>query len=191
MTLAVGISTLFETRLADDAAALWLLEDEAFVLAALTCLVEGEVAADDAMHFVLLLRQGFSKHYVLAAIADRWHETFRPGKLPGVRRRLGRYRLSCWPMVGGLIRLIFDLPNESDSARRLRVIENQLYLLARLAYELVGDKKFPIAAWGGLHRVALLQGLLDAELRMSPEIRATYAALMKAGVQTLPDESAS
>lgn len=191
MTLVVGISTLFETRLADDAAALWLLEDEAFVHAALTLLVEGEVAADDSMHFSLLLRQGFSKHSVLAAMAVRWGEAFRPSRLPGVRRRLGFYRLGCWPIVGGLIRLVFGLPGESAFERRLRVIENQLYLLARSVYELAGEENIQPAPWGGLHRVVLLQELLDAESRMPPEIKATYAALMRARSQTLPDDSAS
>lgn len=191
MTLVVGISTLFETRLADDAAALWLLEDEAFVRAALTILVEGEVVADDLLHFSLLLRQGFSKHHVLAAMAVRWGEAFRPGKLPGVRLRLGRYRLGCWPIIGGLIRLVFGLPGESASERRQRVIENQLYLLARSIYELAGEEKMQLAPWGGLHRVGLLQELLDAESRMSPEVKATYAILMRARSQTLPDELAS
>lgn len=189
MTLVFGISTLFETRLADDAAALWLLEDEAFVHAALTLLVEGEVAADDSMHFVLLLRQGFSKDHVLTAIAGRRRNVFRPGKLPGVRWRLGRYRVGCWPIVGGLVRLVLGSPGDSLSERRLRVIENQLYLLAKSVYELVGEEKIPPAPWGGLHRVVLLQELLDTESRMSPEIRATYAALMRAGNQKLPDES--
>lgn len=189
MTLVVGISTLFETRLADDAAALWLLEDEAFVHAALTLLVEEEVVADDSMRFVLLLRQGFSKHYVLAAMAVHWGEVFRPGKLPGIRRRLGRYRLGCWPIVGGLIRLVLGLPGDSVSERRLRVIENQLYLLARSVYELAGEEKIPPAPWGGLHRVVLLQELLDAESRMSPEIKATYLALMRDGLQKRSVES--
>lgn len=187
MTLAVGIATLFDTHLADDAAALWLLEDEAFVHAALALLVESEDALDDALHFVMLLRQGYSKHHVLAGMAVRWGDVFRPGKLPGVRRRLGRYRMGGWPIVGGLIRWFFGLPSESDSARRLRVIENQLYLLARLARELAGDDKIPLAAWGGLHRVALLQELLDTEAQLSPELKATYAALMRAGSRTLPD----
>lgn len=189
MTLIVGISTLFETRLADDAAGLWLLEDEAFVQAALTLLVEEEVVADDSMRYVLLLRQGFSKHHVLAAMAVRWGEAFRPGKLPGIRRRLGRYRLGCWPIVGGLIRLVFGLPGDSVPQRRLRVIENQLYLLARSVYELAGEEKIPPAPWGGLHRVVLLQDLLDAESRMSPAIKATYVALMRDGLQERPVES--
>lgn len=188
--MAVGISTMFETRLADDAAALWLLEDEAFVQAALTLLVEGEVAANDSMYFVLQLRQGYSKHRVLAAIAVRWRETFRAGKLPGVRRRLGCYRLGCWPIVGGLIRLVLGVPGDSLSERRLRVIENQLYLLAKSVYVLAGEQEIPPAPWGGLHRVVLLQELLDTESRMSPEIRSTYGALMRAGLLKLPDESA-
>lgn len=189
--MVVGISTLFETRLADDAAALWLLEDEAFVHAALTLLVEEEVVADDSMRYVLLLRQGFSKHHVLAAMAVRWGEAFRPGKLPGVRRRLGRYRLSRWPIVGGLIRLVLGLPGDSVPERRLRVIENQLYLLARSVYELAGEEKTPSAPWGGLHRVVLLQELMDAESRMSPAIKATYVALMRAGHQKQSGESGS
>ena len=188
--MVVGISTLFETRLADDAAALWLLEDEAFVRAALTLLVEEEALADESMHFVLLLRQGYSKHHVLAAMADRWGNAFRPGKLPGVRWRLGRYRASCWPIVGGLIRMIFGLPGDSVSERRLRVIENQLYLLAKSVRELAGEENIPPAPWGGLHRAVLLQDLLDIESRMSPKIRANYEALMRAGNQKLPEESA-
>lgn len=188
--MVVGISTLFETQLADDAAALWLLEDEAFVHAALTLLVEGEVSADDSMYFVLLLRQGYSKYRVLAAIADRWSNAFRPGKVPGVRWRLGRYRVGCWPIVGGLIRLVFGLQGDSVSERRLRVIENQLYLLAKSVYELAGEERIPPAPWGGLHRFGLLQELLDTESRMPPEIRAAYEALMRARYQKLPDESA-
>lgn len=188
--MVVGISTLFETRLADHAAALWLLEDEAFVRAALTLLVEEEALADDSMYFVLLLRQGYSKHHVLAAMADRWSNAFRPGKLPGVLWRLRRYRAGCWPIVGGLIRWVLGLPGDSVSERRLRVIENQLYLLAKSVYEFAGAEMIPPAPWGGLHRVVLLQELLDTESRMPPEIRATYEALMRAGYQKLPDESA-
>lgn len=184
----VGISTFFATRLADDAAALWLLEDAEFVDAAMTTMVEGEVLQDDLMRFVLLLRQGFSKHYVLAAIARHLGAAFWPGRLPGVRRRLASYRMGCLPVVGRLMRLVFGLPGESISERRLRVMENQLYLLAKKAMEHTGEEAFPPAPWGGVHRMALLQGLLNAESRIPPEIRSTYVALMKAANRVQPDD---
>lgn len=168
--------------------ALWLLEDAAFVQAALGSMVEGEITQDEAMRFVLLLRQGFSKHHVLVAMADRWGKAFRPGRMPGVRRRLGRYRMGCWPVVGGLVRMVFGLPSESDPERRLRIIENQLYLLAKAIYESLGEAKLPLAPWGGGHRVRLLQELMDAESRMSPEIKSTYMALMQAAAQPQTDD---
>ncbi len=180
MSLLASASALFATSLADDAAALCLLEDAAFVDAALSAMVECEVAADEALRFVLLLRQGFSKHYVLTRMAEHWGSAFRPGKLPGVRRRLGHYRLAGWPLLGWLVRRLFGWPGESPSERRLRVMENQTYLLAKMALEQVGAAALPLAPWGGLHRVPLLQQLLLAESQMSPERKAIYQALLQA-----------
>jgi hypothetical protein len=99
--------------------------------------------------------------------------------------------MGCLPVVGRLIRLVFGLPGESISERRLRVMENQLYLLAKMAMEHTGEEAFPPAPWGGLHRMALLQGLLNAESRMSPEIKATYRALMTAANRVQPDDRVS
>lgn len=185
MTSVPGVSTLFETRLADDAASLWLLEDEAFVHAALTLLVEDRNALNESMHFVLLLREGYSKHFVLNEMAVRWRDAFRPGNLPGVRRRLERYRLACFPLIGGLFGRIFGLPNESGPARRLRVMENQLYLLARLVRDFSGDSKMPLAAWGGAHRVCLLRELLGVEMQLSLEEKDIYTGLFQTGGNSL------
>lgn len=186
--MIIGISTLFETRLAEDANGLWLLEDEAFVDAVLTIMVEIPVTADKRCQFVMLLRHGFSKHHVLATIADQCKEGFRPGSLPGIKRRLGRYRLACWPVVGRVIRPILGLPSDSRSERRLRTIENQLYLLANATFERVGLSQFPSAPWGGMHRGAMLQELIELEGQMEPSVRASYVALLQGSSPDLPGD---
>ncbi|UCV20759.1 hypothetical protein [Ferribacterium limneticum] len=188
MTLVVGISTLFETRLADDANGLWLLEDEAFVDAVLNILVESPVTADKRTQFVLLLRSGFSKHHVLAEIADQSKEYFRAGRLPGINRRLGQYRLVCRPVVGSVIRWLLGLPSDSPSERRLRIIENQLYLLAKTTFERVGGAHFPFAPWGGIHRLGMLQELIEIEGQMEPSVKASYVALLEGSSPDLPSD---
>lgn len=190
MIVISSARALFESCLVDDAVALWYLEDAVFVQAALNSMVDCEMAQREAMRFVLLLRQGFSKHSVLLAMAVHWGKSFRPGRVPGVRRRLRYYRIGCWPVLGRLVRLVFDLPSESNSERRLRIIENQLYLLAKGMYESLGDAKLPLAPWGGLHRVRLLNELIDAESRMSPEVKAVYVALVQATARSQPDDLA-
>lgn len=183
MILILGLPTLFETRVADDAAALWLLEDEAFVSAAVSLTVDGEASANDLADLVMLLRLGYSKHYVLVAIADRWGTAFKPGKLPGIRRRLNRYRLGQLPLIGWLIRSIFRFPGETVLERRLRVVENQLYLVAKLMAEHDVGRGLPAAPWGGLHRSPLLKDMLLLEAGMAPEAKAIYGELLSAAYQ--------
>lgn len=179
--MIAAVRLLFEPCLADDAPGLWLLEDDAFVGALLNSCVEGDLLPEEKPRFVSLLRQGYSKHYVLAAVANHFNKRFRPGKLPGVRRRLGRYRLGRWPILGFVIRRVFNLPGESITERRLRVVENQLYLLAKMAHGQVDSQSLPIAApWGGLHRLPLLRDLVELESKLDPAAKATYAALLDA-----------
>jgi hypothetical protein len=176
----LGVSTLFDTTLVDEASQLWMLEDEAFVSSALRILVDKALEPETQFRFVWLLRQGYSKHFVLARMADQWGALFRPGKLPGMRRRLNRYRLTRLPILGGLMRLIFNLPSESLGPRRLRVIENQLYLLAKNEHDARPGIGLAAAPWGGLHRGPLLQKMFDAEADMTPAVKSTYRALMNA-----------
>jgi hypothetical protein len=186
----LGVSTLFDATLVDEAVELWMLEDEAFVSSALMILVDEALEPEIQFPFVWLLRQGYSKHFVLARMADQWGVLFRPGKLPGVRRRLKRYRLTRLPLVGSLMRLYFGLPSESLDQRRLRVVENQLYLLAKNEHDARPGIGLAAAPWGGLHRAPLLQKMIDAEADMTPAVKSTYRALINAasaGVASKPE----
>lgn len=180
MKVCLGSATLFDACLVEEAAMLWMLEDEAFVHSALGILVDSELGTEVGFPFVWLLRQGYSKHFVVAQMAGQLGESFRPGRLPGVRRRLKQYRLTRLPIVGTLMRLVFNLPSESCAQRRLRVIENQLYLLAKSDHGSRADDMFESVPWGGLHRIPLLQMALDAEANMSPAIKSTYRTLINA-----------
>lgn len=180
MRVCLGSATLFDACLVEEASMLLMLEDEAFVHSALGILVDAELGVDVGLPFVWLLRQGYSKLFVVAQMADQWGESFRPGRLPGLRRRLKQYQLTRLPIVGTLMCLVFNLPSESRAQRRLRVIENQLYLLAKIDHGSRADEMFECVPWGGFHRLPLLQMALDAEANMSPAIKSTYCSLINA-----------
>ncbi len=185
MTKLPSASVLFDAILVNEAVELWLLEDDAFVSSALKILVDQEIEAEIKFSFVWLLRQGYSKHYVLVKMADYWGNVFRPKKLPGIRRRIGRYRLTRLPIIGSLLRLIFNLPSESRDDRRLRVIENQIYLLAKSSNYLCFENGFAMVPWGGVHRIPLLQSIIDAETNMTPAVKLTYYALINAASENV------
>ncbi len=181
--MIAGIPSFFETGRASEARELWLLEDESFINAIFNVLVDTKVTPETRQQFVVQLRNGYSKHFVLSEIAERYHEVFLPGRMPGIRRRVKRYRLSRLPVIGWLFQRIFGIPGESSAERRMRVVENQLYLLAKLAYDSSNGRKLPLAPWGGVHRVVLVDELLEIESKLSPEAKAIFRELIGAASQ--------
>lgn len=171
---------LFCSFLANDLSELCVLEDQEFVDAAHDILVQRQISVEDANRFVLLIRQGFSKCYVLAEMAHYWGADFYPGRLPGLRQHLKRFRYGNLPVIGYFFRFIFRLPDNNFKARRFRVIENQQYLLAKFFFERSGSEFFPDAPWGGLHRFPLLESMITIESKMPHEIKIIYGDLMSA-----------
>jgi hypothetical protein len=171
---------LFNCRSADSLPGLMTLEDEAFVHAASRILLDRPLAPEEFESYVFQLRCGDSKLTLLALLA--WQPSARSNldRLPGLRWALRGYRLGRLPVLGFLFRRLWRLPGETSAERRLRVIENELYLLARhlVARERVAD--LPLAPWGGISRAEWLNRTRERIDGLTPEALAVHEKLIAA-----------
>lgn len=193
--MSLRYAALFEVTQADDVAGLLCLEDAEFVEAAIRILVDGEVGRLQIDQMVGLLRKGYSKHFVLNKLSGVFDESFKPGRLPGVRRCLRRYRLAQIPVIGGALGRLFGMSGESFRERRFRVLENQLYLLAKASDSEIIEG-IGACPWGGIHRLALLDRVDALEVGTQPKVLAIandllrVAAVHRAAARVKADASA-
>ncbi len=176
--MSLRYTALFDAALVDDVSGFFCLEDREFVAATVRMLVDVDDAPACDDELLNALRVGYSKLFVLNLLSQKIGLAFKPGRLPGIRRRLQRYRWSRIPFVGVFVRRFFGIPGESLKERRIRVLENQLYLLAKATEE---KKLEEIGAcpWGGVHRQVLLDRLQVLEGSSSPRVLALANELLR------------
>lgn len=167
------------------------LEDEAFVQASCHLLLDDPPTPEQLEPYILRLRCGESKLSLLADIARQPQARGHMGRLPGLGLGLRKYRLSSLPWVGVLFRWLWQMPGETSAERRLRIIENQIYLLAKhLARSDQGDD-LPLAPWAGVGCAEWLSRARERIDGVSPEIRALHDKLVAAARDAVNPRNAS
>ncbi|MDD4913598.1 MAG: glycoside hydrolase family 99-like domain-containing protein [Methylococcales bacterium] len=100
------------------------LNDEAFIRAAYFVLLARSPDNQGLKFYLHLIREGACKEEILAKLSYSDEGRQRKINLPGLKKAIRRYHWQQLPVVGPLFRV---RSNEKD--KRLRVIENQLYML--------------------------------------------------------------
>jgi Domain of unknown function (DUF4214) len=108
--------------------------DQHFVRRAYLTLLSREPDPEGLGYYLGRLRTGFSKLWILAQIRSSQESKARAPNLPWLDDALTRYRKGKYPLIGWIFRRGRDSeddhPVESKLERKLRSIENQIYMLS-------------------------------------------------------------
>jgi glycosyltransferase involved in cell wall biosynthesis len=120
-------------RIASSAAELLSLHDEAFVQSAYATLLGHDPDPDDLRGYLTRVRDGDSRHAILAEIRLSPEGQKRKNTLLGLNRVIRPYRWRRLPLLGPILRWVRANPERMDVPRKLASIETKLHLLSRLA----------------------------------------------------------
>ena len=113
---------------------LLICNDQQFVRCAYQTLLNREPDAEGLGYYLGRLRIGFSKLWILAQIRSSQESKARAPTLPWLDDAITRYRRGKYPLIGWIFRRGRDSeddhPVESKLERKLRSIENQIYMLS-------------------------------------------------------------
>jgi hypothetical protein len=108
--------------------------DQHFVRRAYQTLLNREPDSEGLGYYLGRLRMGFSKLWILAQIRSSQESKASAPNLPWLDEAITRYRKGKYPLIGWIFRLGRDSeddhPVESKLERKLRSIENQIYMLS-------------------------------------------------------------
>jgi hypothetical protein len=116
---------------AADLRALLQYNDRRFVQCAYLTLLKREADPNGLSFYVGRLRNGEPKIQILSEIYSSDEARAAGVDLPGLRRAIRREKLFRLPLIGKPAKMLFDGEGESVIETRLRVIEQQVFLLAQ------------------------------------------------------------
>lgn len=144
-----------------DLRELCMLNDRAFVEAAYQIVLAREPDCNGMSTYLRQIRAGMSKIGILNGLINSPEFAIRKASISKLSRAktisdqneksalelvrtletaAKRYRFSQLPILGILLRLIFDIESESESERRIRRLENQLYLLSSQDFDVIEER---------------------------------------------------
>ena len=156
--------------IATTLAELLALHDQRFVACAYQTLLGRAPDPEGLGYYLGRLRAGFSKTRVLAQLHLSAEGKAHATKLHGLDAAIQRHRRAQQPLIGWLFRLLDGTEGNHPTERKLRAIENQLFLLgdesnrrfnqmetalAGLHYLVVQQTQSVVAAMSGAHQTSL------------------------------------
>ena len=127
----VDDTSLTSEREAIDLRTLLQHNDRRFVRCAYLTLLKREPDPSGFSFYVRRLRDGAPKMQILIEICSSDEARAAGANLPGLRRAIRRQKLIRLPLIGNLAKMLFDGEGESVFETRLRVIEQQIFLLVQ------------------------------------------------------------
>jgi Domain of unknown function (DUF4214) len=108
------------------------LQDGEFVHCAYLTILKREPDASGFSHYVERIRAGAQKLEILGDLCASNEAKGRSGELPWTRGVMRRGRLMRLPLIGVVIRSLFNREDNASLAKRLRLLEQKVFLLERL-----------------------------------------------------------
>jgi FkbM family methyltransferase len=105
--------------------------DRQFVQCAYQSLLRREPDADGLNYYVHRLRAGAPKIQILGEIYASDEAKSVSVDLPGLRRAIRREERLRWPLIGFIFKSVSDVEGNSAVETRLRIIEQQVFVLAQ------------------------------------------------------------
>lgn len=103
--------------------------DQPFIQSAYLTLL-GRAPDPEGLHYYLgRLRAGFSKIHILAQLGLSSEGKTYAAKLPGLDIAIERHQRAQYPLIGWLFRLVNGWEGNHPTERKLRSIENQVFVL--------------------------------------------------------------
>ena len=128
--------------------------DQHFIQCAYRTLLGREPDPEGMKYYLGRLRTGFSKIQIVWQLRASKEGKTHAANLPGLDTALQQYRRSQLPLLGCLSRLFNNTESNHPTERKLRAIENQLYLLSDENNRRFNQVETALA---GLHHVVVQQ----------------------------------
>jgi FkbM family methyltransferase len=105
-------------------------QDDEFVECAYCTLLKRQPDPTGFGYYIRRLRSGVPKMQILAEIYASQEARATDTHLPGLRKAIRRQRLSQLPVAGALLGFFIDIDGHSTLEKRLRVVEQQVFVLS-------------------------------------------------------------
>jgi Domain of unknown function (DUF4214) len=125
-------SKSFTSTATPDLSTLLELQDGEFVHCAYLTILKREPDADGFRHYAERIRAGAPKIEILSDLCASNEAKGRSGDLPWARDIMRRGRLTRLPIIGVVMRSLFNREDNASLAKRLRLLEQKVFLLERL-----------------------------------------------------------
>ena len=104
--------------------------DQQFVQCAYKTLLGREPDPQGMHYYLRRLRSGFSKIQILAQLSLSAEAEEYDSNLPGLNSAIKHHRKGRYPLIGWIFRLLNGSEGNQPTERKLRIIENQLFLFS-------------------------------------------------------------
>jgi hypothetical protein len=104
--------------------------DQAFVVCAYYTLLGRTPDPEGLNYYLGRLRAGISKIHLLAQLRSSNEGKLYAAELPSLDTAIQRHQRGQYPLIGWLFRLYYGVEGNQPTERKLRSIENQLFLLS-------------------------------------------------------------
>lgn len=128
---AMHTSSLSSSTAAPDLSTLLKLQGGEFVRCAYLTILNREPDAAGFNHYVEQVRAGVSKVEILGSLYASIEATTREADLPWLRKAITQEKLKRLPLVGFILKALFDSEGASIADTRLRAIEQQICFLVQ------------------------------------------------------------
>lgn len=124
--------------------------DQAFIQCAYRTLLGREPDIEGANYYLRRLRSGVSKIQILAQLCLSKEAAGLKAEVIGLDDAISAYRLGRLPLVGWLYRLLNGLEGSQFTHHKLRIVENQIYVLGEQSKERFSRIESTLSAINGL-----------------------------------------